>query len=65
MGSALRTNIFNIVQTRLTNLGHTLNAGEIWAIVNDVESQIAVDASAQADALADIGQFPVDPAQTT
>lgn len=58
MPSALRLNIFNVVKTRLTNLGHILTDNEIYMIVGDVETQVAADATAQADAIADTGAWP-------
>ena len=62
MPSQLRINIINALSTRLTTLGHVLTTTELEMVANDVETQIAADASAQTDAQADVGSWP-DPPQ--
>lgn len=59
--STLRLNIISSIQLRMQTLGYRLTPGEISAIVSDAQAQVAADANAQADAIADIAQFPSPP----
>ena len=62
MPSVMRVNIFNAFKTRLVNLGHQLSDSEIYALVDDAETQVAANANAQTDAQTDTGSWP-DPTQ--
>ena len=60
--SQTRTDLTTAITLRIQTLGHTMSAGEIEAIVNDVEKTINTDAgTALADCAADVASFPTDP----
>ena len=62
MGSGLRGLLFAAFQNRLSTLGHVLNSAEIYMLVDDAETAIATDASAQTDSQSDNVGSP-DPSQ--
>lgn len=60
--SQTRTDLTAKITLRIQTLGHQMSAGEIEAIVNDVQSVINTDAAtALADCAADAASYPIDP----
>lgn len=62
MGSAMRAAMFKAFQLRLSSLGYTLTPGEIYMLVDDAETVIATDSTAQSDSATDNIEAP-DPPQ--
>lgn len=62
--SVMKNNLFTAINNRLSALGHVLTPGEVFMLVGSVETQIAANASAQADAIADLAGWPEPPTVT-